>query len=223
MDGNMSYRFGTHDDVERNRTHFLGMRGINNSELIEIGVEQGDAVVSIGTSPTNEEDHFVVAEALMTNVEGITLFLLTADCLPVVFVDSRQRAIALAHLGWKPTEKHLARKVVLEMVEKYGTNPRDLHVYIGPSIKKESYAFPTVTQTDDTWNPFLRIDDIGMTHIDLSGFNRAVLHECGVLREHIVESSVDTASSEDFFSHYGAKNNRQGEGRFATIVSMLRT
>ena len=75
-------------------------------------------------------------DGLMTNEKGINLVIFGADCVPVFLLDTKNKAIGLAHCGWKGTADRMAEKFVQEMMAAYGTNPKDIVAAIGPSIGK---------------------------------------------------------------------------------------
>ena len=58
-------------------------------------------------------------DAVMTNETGVTLVTYYADCTPLFFVDTENRAIALAHAGWRGTVGRMGEKVVESMGEYY--------------------------------------------------------------------------------------------------------
>ncbi|MCL6598341.1 MAG: peptidoglycan editing factor PgeF [Alicyclobacillus macrosporangiidus] len=78
-------------------------------------------------------------DALVTDCPGLILAVMAADCVPVLFFDPVRRAVGAAHSGWKGTVHHVARRVVETMQEVYRTNPEDLDVWIGPSIRRCCY------------------------------------------------------------------------------------
>ena len=73
-------------------------------------------------------------DALITNEKGVTLVTYYADCTPLLFVDTKNKAIGLAHAGWRGTVGRIGEKVVEKMTELYGTNPADIKAAIGPAI-----------------------------------------------------------------------------------------
>lgn len=78
-------------------------------------------------------------DALMTNVPGLLLVIRTADCLPVLLVDPRNRAVAAVHCGWRGTAKRILEKAVRTMGDNYGTKPGDLLAAFGPCIGATCY------------------------------------------------------------------------------------
>lgn len=78
-------------------------------------------------------------DALMTNDPGILLSVRVADCLPVLLVDPRRRAVAVVHAGWRGTLARIAEKTVGVMRQVFGSNPRDVRAAIGPGIRACCY------------------------------------------------------------------------------------
>ena len=78
-------------------------------------------------------------DALVTNDPQVTLVTYYADCTPVFFVDIKQKAMGLAHAGWRGTVGEISKKVVESMQREFSTNPADLVCAIGPVIGKCCY------------------------------------------------------------------------------------
>jgi len=78
-------------------------------------------------------------DALVTDRPGLLLAILTADCLPVLILDVRQRVVAAAHCGWRGTACRIAQKTVGRMRLLYGSRPEDLRAAIGPGIRSCCY------------------------------------------------------------------------------------
>jgi polyphenol oxidase len=73
-------------------------------------------------------------DALISNTPGITLSVRTADCLPILMADPRNRAIAAVHAGWRGTVREIVPKTIAAMRENFGTRQEDLVIAIGPGI-----------------------------------------------------------------------------------------
>ncbi len=79
------------------------------------------------------------ADALMTAVPGLLLGILTADCLPVVIIDRRCRAVAVAHAGWRGLLAAVVPATIAALRQGYGVEAGDLRVYCGPGIGRCCY------------------------------------------------------------------------------------
>ena len=78
-------------------------------------------------------------DALLTNEPGVLLSVRVADCMPILMVDPRLRAIAAVHAGWRGAARRLVAKSVGEMRRVFGSRTRDVLVAIGPSIRACCY------------------------------------------------------------------------------------
>ncbi len=218
-DGNLSLVHGVESEVLPRRENFLKKHGVKSDDCVFIQTEHEDKITIVDS---NDKGATVSTEALITDNKNVILFLLTGDCFPVSFYDPVKGVIALAHLGWKPADKKLVAKVVQKMVAIYQSNSKDIQVYIGPGIQKESYKFidPIQKQLPD-WSDFLEDLNTGETSIDLAGFIKSQAIASGISETNINVSGIDTATSDKYFSHYRSVRNEEPEARFVTILGMV--
>ncbi|MBT9330080.1 peptidoglycan editing factor PgeF [Paracidobacterium acidisoli] len=80
------------------------------------------------------------ADGIMTNQPGVLLAIQTADCIPVLVADIKQRAVAAFHAGWRGTWKRIVEAGVGRMRMEFGSRPEDLVAGIGPGIGPCCYA-----------------------------------------------------------------------------------
>ncbi len=73
-------------------------------------------------------------DAVITDRPGLCVCVKTADCIPVLLYDTRQRIVAAVHAGWRGTVSHIVQKTIREMKP---VSPTDLHAIIGPGISLE--------------------------------------------------------------------------------------
>jgi hypothetical protein len=71
---------------------------------------------------------------------GTLLGIQTADCIPVLVVDVRQRIVAAFHAGWRGTLARIVERGVGRMRAEFGSQPRDLTAAIGPGIGRCCYS-----------------------------------------------------------------------------------
>ncbi|MEK9176870.1 MAG: polyphenol oxidase family protein [Patescibacteria group bacterium] len=219
QDGNMSPDWGPEAGVRENRRKFLTKHGFAPEQCVYMDLQHGSESAVVGEK---EKGTILKVDALMTMAPGVALFLMTADCFPVAYHDPVKNAVALAHLGWKSTDKNLAAQVVERMTQEFHSDPGDILVFIGPGIDKDSYLVERPGQKDDPkWRPFLD-EAMGSTKIDLVGYNENALIDAGVPREHITVSPENTVSSPEYFSHRRSGKTGESEGRFATVAALTR-
>ncbi|HEX4606267.1 MAG TPA: peptidoglycan editing factor PgeF [Candidatus Angelobacter sp.] len=80
-----------------------------------------------------------VGDGLVTDLRGVALGILTADCFPVLLVDAKRKAVGAFHAGWRGTVKRIVEKGVGIMRLEFGSRPEDIHAAIGPGIQSCSF------------------------------------------------------------------------------------
>ena len=153
-------------------------------------------------------------DALLEDTAGAIVAVKTADCIPILLVDERHRAVAAVHAGWRGTAATIVQAAVAEMRKRFSTEPQDLHAAIGPGIGKCCYEVgPEVA---------VQFGGQGRTHIDLPEANRRQLAAAGIALERIYASKLCTmCRNEEFhsFRRDGEKAGRQYS--FAGIIQAV--
>lgn len=78
------------------------------------------------------------ADALVTNVPGQALSILTADCQPVLFSDPEAKVIGAAHAGWRGALAGVLEATIEAMVA-LGATRSDISATVGPTISQKAY------------------------------------------------------------------------------------
>jgi hypothetical protein len=125
--------------VDRNRTAFLRQLGAVRSRewpLIALRQVHSDILHCVSEVP----EPALAGDGLITRTQGLLLAILTADCLPVILVGTKHRAVGVFHAGWRGTVKRIVEKGAGEMQRCFGTRPCDLRAAIGPGVHGCCYA-----------------------------------------------------------------------------------
>lgn len=121
--------------VERNRQLFLKELGAVNgrtlSPLVSLRQIHSDLIHPVDKVP----DQILSGDGLVTDTLGLVIAVQTADCLPIILVDRKRRAVGVFHAGWRGTVKRIAEKGVGEMRKEFGSDPRDIVAAIGPGVQ----------------------------------------------------------------------------------------
>ena len=164
-------------------------------------------------------------DAIITNETGVTLVTYYADCTPLYFVDTKNRAIGLAHGGWRGTVGRIAEKTIQKMTGLYGTNPADITAAVGPAISVCCYEVdkPCIDNfyalEDLDKEKFIFPKDGGKYMLDLLECNRQILVSAGVKPENITVSDVCTnCNSELLWSHRATKGYRGTMCAFMCLI-----
>ena len=77
-------------------------------------------------------------DALITNKKSMPIGILTADCVPILLYDEKNKMIAAIHAGWKGAYKGITQKVIKFMIKK-GCTTKNITAAIGPCITFKNY------------------------------------------------------------------------------------
>jgi YfiH family protein len=174
--------------------------------------------VIAGTSPGEEAAERPIGDALASDVAGLALAVVVADCVPILIGDARTGAAAAVHAGWRGTCARVAEEAVSAMVRRFDARPGDLVAALGPSIGPADYEVGESVVADfeaagharealARWFP--RVD--GRLRLDLwtanadqlsgAGVNPAAIHVCGL-------STFPYAGLFESFRRDGTKSGR---------------
>ena len=193
-----------------------------NRELLERGLDlpsaprwlgqvHGTTVVRFDGSGSGVEPE---ADAAVTDVPGVVLAILTADCLPVVLAADDGSEIGAAHAGWRG----LATGVLEATVAAMRTPPARLIAWMGPAAGPQAYeigidVFDAFVSADPDAAAAFVATRPGHWRVDLYALARRRLSAAGVARVH--GGGLCTISDpERFFSH----RRDQRTGRMATLA-----
>ncbi len=130
----------------------------------------------------------LVGDFLITNQKNIGIGVLTADCLPIIFYDTKNHVAACIHAGWRSAIAEIVTKVVQMMFEKFKFAPEDLQIYFGPCAKTCCYQVqPDFLQNLTNFkfkNQVIRKDD-GKLFFDNVLFNKLLLIDLGMLSKNM--------------------------------------
>jgi len=172
------------------------------------------------------------ADGLITNESGILLGIQTADCIPVLVADRKQRVVAAFHAGWRGTVKRIVEAGVGRMRLEFGSQPEDLVAAIGPGIGTCCYSVgeEVVREFESQFSyaaELFRGEDganaghsvIGLNpHLDLVEANRRQLLDAGLKAEAIeIVGGCTSCQTELFFSHRAAQGHA---GRMMAVIGI---
>ncbi|MBB5371953.1 peptidoglycan editing factor PgeF [Acidocella aromatica] len=213
---NCSFSSDNPDHVRENRARVAAAMGVKREHLLGVKQVHGDGVVTVrapwaeGAGPA--------ADALVTNLPGLALGVITADCAPVLFC--AEGVVGAAHAGWRGALAGVLEATAAAMRE---LGARDIHAVIGPCIGQASYEVgadmrDAVLARHTTDTQFFEAGRPGHWHFDLPGYCAARLHAAGVKAEAL---GLDTYAQEQEFFSYRRKTLR-GEAATGHQISVIR-
>ena len=193
-----------HDARERvleNRARAARALGADPVQLVGLTQVHGPDVVTVETAWLPGQGPR--ADAAVTARPGIALGIVTADCAPVLFADTRAGVIGAAHAGWKGAVAGVLEATIAAMRALGAT---DITAAVGPCIGQKSYEVAAdLRDAVLANNPADTSFFAGGVRperwqFDLAGYCAARLRAAGVAAP--IVTGHDTLAEEDsFFSH----------------------
>lgn len=166
-------------------------------------------------------------DAVVSNVPGLMLAVLVADCVPILLAEAASGAAAAIHAGWRGTCAGIVNAAVERMASGFGTRPEDMVCAIGPSIGPDDYEVGDSLLADFTaagYDPgalarwFRRGEGDGRLFLDLWQANQDQLIAAGVRPERIHLCGLSTFRHPGWLESY--RRDGPGAGRMVAAVSV---
>lgn len=228
------------ENVLENRRRFQSALGAGELALVSLKQFHSDVVHVFETAAA--EPHR--GDASVTNQPGLLLGVQTADCVPILLVDPRKRAVAAVHAGWRGTLQRIVTKTIGKMQMEFATKPADLLAALGPAIgvccyevgTEVSSAYLAQFRNAAEWFDELRTGDepnslqwLSMmppghqlppknVYLDLRKANRAQLLAAGLSEKNIFVSDLCTACRRDLFFNYRKEGAQSG--RLLSVIGI---
>ncbi len=143
--------------------------------------------------------HHGDGDALLATSPELWLEIRTADCVPVLIADSRQKLVAAVHAGWRGTAARITAATVAEMVRTHGSRPEDLLAAVGPCIATCCFE---VGEEVASHFPAHTVRSGERPHVDLAAANVEQLKKSGVPLEQIDSLCRCTMCEVDVFHSF---------------------
>lgn len=164
-----------------------------------------------------------IADAVVTNRKEILIGIQVADCVPILLYDPRQRVIGAVHAGWRGTAAGILKETVRTFAERFSSDPGDILMAIGPSIKSCCYEVdPDVAHAvekasghdDQTREDYIRKKG-SKYHVDLPLANKYQALSEGIRQENIrIAPDCTFCNPEKYCSYRYAKGTTCRQGGF---------
>ena len=230
----------TRENVLENRRRFQAALGAPDLALVSLRQVHSDIVRLFDAAPAEP----CRGDASATARPGLLLAVQTADCVPILLADTRRRAVAAVHAGWRGSLRRIVQKTVGRLQLQYGTRPEDLVAALGPAIGGCCYEVGTEVarefssqfahaeewfdelRTGDEPNPLQWLSMMPPGHqpppknvlLDLRKANCAQLLDAGLREKSIFVSNLCTACRRDLLFSYRKEGPQSG--RLMAIVGI---
>lgn len=210
---NLSFRVG--DDPQIVKDNLCDVKravGVHDLRVVTMKQVHGDRIVEVKDKHLKEVGP---ADGMVTQERELFLGVVTADCVPILYIAPERKIAAAVHAGWRGTLAGIGGKMVRHICDRYGVDPAALQVALGPSIGPCCYEIgadvsaPLIEKWDAMAADALRSRD-GKTFLNLRKLNRSQLEEAGVSSKQIHEIGPCTSCAPDEFFSYRRQRGKTG-------------
>ena len=206
--------------VRKNRSLLAAAMGVDDAQLYFPSQVHKTRIVNV-TRQTSK-DELMETDALITSEVGLCIAVMSADCVPILLYDEKNKAAGAVHSGWKGTVARILEKTLKEMNARFGTKGEDLIAGIGPSVSQDSYevgeeVIHAVNNSFGKESGLMIAQANNKARLDLWKANEIQLLEFGVSPSRIEISDLCTIKNNDHFF-----SARKGDaGRFAAGIMLI--
>jgi YfiH family protein len=216
---NVSYRVG--DDPKVVSQNVCDMKlavGIHDGRVITMKQVHGDHIVNVQETNIKEAGE---ADGMFTEKTNAFLAVLTADCVPILFIVPEKKLAAVVHAGWRGTLAGIAEKLVKLLSNQHGISPASIEAALGPAVGSCCYEIgedvirPMIARWGNMAEASIRRSG-AKSYLDLRGLNRAILEQARVPSSQIHQLGPCTScAKEDYFSY---RRERSETGRQMSFI-----
>ena len=130
-------RGDTPERVAQNRACFAQAVDVQADQVVRCHQVHGTGIAKVDSSDAGT--FIEQTDGLITDVTGLPLAWVFADCTPILLYDKANHILGGCHAGWRGTVNGAAAATLWAMQAAYGTDPGRVVACIGPSIGPQSY------------------------------------------------------------------------------------
>ena len=168
-------------------------------------------------------DKNINSDAMITRYKKVALGVLTADCVPILVYDKRNKIIGCIHAGWRGALSGIIKKTIIKIKRK---NSRyDIFASVGPCISIKSYEVDL-----NFYKKFLAKAKKNKKYFKIKNKNKKIFNLRKYVNDKLVELNVkvdhidrDTyREKKNFFSYRRSSKLKQNDyGRCISTISMI--
>ena len=212
---NLSFNVGDEPEVVKdNLCDVKKAVGLHDLRVVTLKQVHGNRIVDVKDKHLKEAGE---GDGMVTGESGVFLGILTADCVPLLFLVPDKKIVGAVHAGWRGTLGGISAQMIHYLDQKLGVAPEAVEVALGPSIGPCCYEVQrdVAGTMAEKWGEMATkslYTQNGKSYLDLREHNRLQLESLGVPSSQIYSVGPCTScTSKDFFSYrrQGGKTGHQ--------------
>jgi len=213
---------GSHDNkknIEKNLTYVKGKILSKKNNIVLLYQIHSSKFFYLNKIPKKK----LIGDGFITNVKNLPLGILTADCAPILILDTKKQIIAAIHAGWKGAYKNIVIKV-LKKLTKLGSKKKDIIAVIGPCIAQHNYEVGREFR-----NKFIKKNKNNLIFFnfkkrkiffDLSKYIYNQLFSFGILKIDVINKDTFDTKNNFFSARRSLKKNEPDYGRNISVIML---
>ena len=205
-------------NINKNLIYVSRKMSIKKNNLILMHQSHSNKVVEIKTDNYDKKIH---SDAMITRVKNVALGVVTADCVPILIYEKKNKIIGCIHAGWKGAFSGIIEKTILKIKK---INPRSkIYASIGPCIGKNSYEIDLkffkkfMSRTKMNQRYFYKKNK-SKKFFDLRKYVNAKLLKLKVITDHV---NYDTFKEKNYFFSY-RRSSYLKEADYGRCISVIK-
>lgn len=202
---------------------------LDYEKLVLVSYVHGNTVQEVtpkdcGRGIREECEPLPPCDGIVTNSPDVVLFTLHADCSAFFVVDPKEKAIGLAHAGWRGTKGRIGAELIRKMNELYGSRASDMYAVISPCICGNCYEVDR-----ETGESFVKEfsderlisqhPDTKKVYLDIRAAAEDAFLSAGILPEHLGHIPCCTFEREELFYSY-RRSGRDKTGAMGAFLTL---
>ncbi len=121
-------------NISKNLNFVAEKMAVKKTKLILMHQTHSNKVIEIKRGNYKKK---IIADAMITKMTDVAIGVLTADCVPIIIYDAKNKIIGCIHAGWKGAFSGIIENTI-NMLKKLNSNNK-FYASVGPCIGKKSY------------------------------------------------------------------------------------
>ncbi len=209
-------------NVKKNLDLVSNIMNVSKNKLVLMSQTHSNKVCIINDK--NKYQKKISSDAIVTKLKGFGLGVVTADCVPVLLYDQKNKIIGCVHAGWKGALTGIIENTI-KYFKKINSNNK-IFASVGPCIGNKNYEvdinfYKKFLSKSKNNAAYFRKKNKTKKLFNLRKFINDKLIKLGVKVDHI---NKDTFKEyKNFFSYRRSQKNRENDyGRCISVISMTK-
>ena len=207
-------------NISKNLEYVSKKMYVKKKRLILMHQTHSNKVVEINETNLNKS---IYSDAVITKCKKVALGVLTADCVPILVYDKKNKIIACIHAGWRGALSDIIKKTIIKIRKK---NFRyDIFASVGPCISTKNYEvdfnfYKKFLAKTNKNKKYFKSKNKNKKYFNLREYVNDKLVELNVKVDHINRDTF--REKKNFFSYRRSSKLKQNDyGRCISTISII--